>query len=151
MMMSEQMEGMMAEMMAAMMPEQMEAMMSFHLTNFVSLLVAAALAFVVGGIWYGPLFGKTWQAERAHKKGKKIKGAGLGMVVQGLHLIVVGFVVFALAHFTTAWCAFVMLGLMTILGMVSAGIFLEQSRKLVLLNIGQHLLTLAIFALAALL
>ena len=133
------------------MEAMMTAMMPFHPTNFINLLVAAAIAFLVGGIWYGPLFGKTWQAERAHKKGKKFKGAGLGMVVQGLHLIAVGVVVFALAHYMTALGAFVMLGLMTSLGMISAGIFLEQSRKLVLLNLGQHLLTLAIFALAAVL
>ena len=33
--------------------------------------------------------------------------------------------------------------------MISGGIFLGQSRNLVLLNIGQHLLTLAIFAVAS--
>ncbi len=134
-----------------MMPEQMEMMMSLHLTNFLILLAAVALAFVVGGLWYGPLFGKACLAEQPHRKGKKIKGAGLGMVVEVLHLIAVGFVVFALAHFTTAWCAFVMLGLMTTLGMISAGIWLGHSRKLVLLHIGQHLITLVIFAVASML
>ena len=29
--------------------------------NFIAVLVAAVVAFVLGGIWYGPLFGKSWQ------------------------------------------------------------------------------------------
>jgi hypothetical protein len=32
--------------------------------NWIAILVAAAAGFVVGGIWYGPLFGKAWMKER---------------------------------------------------------------------------------------
>ena len=37
-------------------------MLSFDFTqiNYVAVLVAAAASFVVGGIWYGALFAKTW-------------------------------------------------------------------------------------------
>jgi hypothetical protein len=28
--------------------------------NYLAVLVAALVAFVLGGVWYGPLFGKTW-------------------------------------------------------------------------------------------
>lgn len=31
--------------------------------NWWAVLVAAVLAFVIGGVWYGPLFGKAWMAE----------------------------------------------------------------------------------------
>ncbi len=31
--------------------------------NFWAVLVSAALAFGIGSIWYGPLFGKAWQKE----------------------------------------------------------------------------------------
>lgn len=31
--------------------------------NLLAILVAAACGFLVGGIWYGPLFGKAWQRE----------------------------------------------------------------------------------------
>ena len=134
--------------MEAMMATMIPTMMPFHLTNIVTLLVAVALAFLIGGIWYGPLFGKAWWAEQPHRKGSQFKGSPLGMAVQVLHLIAVGIVVFALAHYTSAWCAFVMLGIMTSLGMISGSIFLGQSRNLVLINLGQHLLTLAVFALA---
>ena len=30
--------------------------------NWLAVLVAAASGFVVGGLWYGPLFGKAWMA-----------------------------------------------------------------------------------------
>ncbi len=32
-------------------------------TNWLSIIVAALSAFAVGGIWYGPLFGKRWMRE----------------------------------------------------------------------------------------
>ena len=33
-----------------------------ELFNWWAILVATALAFVLGGIWYGPIFGKAWLA-----------------------------------------------------------------------------------------
>jgi hypothetical protein len=35
--------------------------MDLSAVNWVAILVAAVSAFILGGIWYGPLFGKTWQ------------------------------------------------------------------------------------------
>lgn len=32
----------------------------FELVNWVSVFVAALSGFVIGGLWYGPLFGKVW-------------------------------------------------------------------------------------------
>jgi len=34
----------------------------FALVNWVSVFVAALAGFVVGSLWYGPLFGRTWQS-----------------------------------------------------------------------------------------
>ncbi len=31
--------------------------------NLLAVLTAAVSAFIVGGIWYGPLFGKAWMRE----------------------------------------------------------------------------------------
>lgn len=31
--------------------------------NWIGALVAAVASFLVGGLWYGPLFGKAWQRE----------------------------------------------------------------------------------------
>jgi len=36
--------------------------MDFSSINYLAVLVAAVSAFMVGGIWYGPLFSKSWQA-----------------------------------------------------------------------------------------
>lgn len=33
-------------------------------THWLAVLVAAVSGFMIGGIWYGPLFGKAWQAAR---------------------------------------------------------------------------------------
>ncbi len=30
--------------------------------NYLAVLVSAVTAFIIGGIWYGPLFGKAWMA-----------------------------------------------------------------------------------------
>ncbi|KAA1191781.1 DUF1761 domain-containing protein [Pseudohalioglobus sediminis] len=35
--------------------------MSLADVNWIAVLVSAVAAFVLGGLWYGPLFGKTWQ------------------------------------------------------------------------------------------
>ena len=35
--------------------------MTISAINWLAVLVAGVSAFVVGGIWYGPLFGKAWQ------------------------------------------------------------------------------------------
>ena len=123
-------------------------MMHITIANPITLLIASAVAFIAGGIWYGPIFGKAWWTAQPHRKSKKSKPSPLGLVVQALHLIIVGVVVFKLAEYTTAETAFLLLALMTSLGMISGGIFMGQSRKLVLINIGQYLLTLAIFAIA---
>ena len=35
--------------------------MNISLINWLAVLVAAASAFGLGGLWYGPVFGKAWQ------------------------------------------------------------------------------------------
>lgn len=35
--------------------------MSIAALNWMAIVVAALSAFVIGGLWYGPLFGKAWQ------------------------------------------------------------------------------------------
>jgi hypothetical protein len=41
----------------------MDPATAFSAINWLSVLGAAVSAFVVGGLWYGPLFGKAWMAE----------------------------------------------------------------------------------------
>ena len=35
-------------------------MLDFSDLNWVAILVASVVAFLLGGLWYGPLFGKAW-------------------------------------------------------------------------------------------
>jgi hypothetical protein len=37
--------------------------MDFSEINWLAVVVAAVSAFIVGGLWYGPIFGKAWMAE----------------------------------------------------------------------------------------
>ena len=41
----------------------MDLSTAFSNLNWIAIIVTAISAFVVGGIWYGPLFGKAWMAE----------------------------------------------------------------------------------------
>lgn len=39
--------------------------------NYVAVVAAAVASFVVGWLWYGPLFGKTWTKLSGHTMGNK--------------------------------------------------------------------------------
>ena len=41
----------------------MDLAVSFGTINWLSVIVAAVSAFLVGGVWYGPLFGRAWMRE----------------------------------------------------------------------------------------
>ncbi len=41
----------------------MDLATAFQNINWLSVIVAAVTAFLVGGIWYGPLFGRAWMNE----------------------------------------------------------------------------------------
>lgn len=41
----------------------MDLATTFGNINWLSVLVAAISSFLIGGIWYGPLFGRSWMAE----------------------------------------------------------------------------------------
>lgn len=45
--------------------------------NWLAVLVASFAGFVVGGIWYGPLFGKAWMAASGMTE-EKIKEGNMG-------------------------------------------------------------------------
>lgn len=41
----------------------MDISQAFSHINWLSAILAAASSFVIGGVWYGPLFGRAWMAE----------------------------------------------------------------------------------------
>ena len=44
--------------------------------NLLAILVAAAAGFLVGGLWYGPLFGKAWMTENNFAE-EELRGANM--------------------------------------------------------------------------
>ena len=44
--------------------------------NLLAILVAAATGFLIGGLWYGPLFGKAWMAEHGFTE-EQLRGGNM--------------------------------------------------------------------------
>jgi high-affinity Fe2+/Pb2+ permease len=48
--------------------------------HWLAVLVAAVAGFLVGGLWYGPLFGKAWQAARGLSDEALKDGANMPLI-----------------------------------------------------------------------
>jgi hypothetical protein len=64
--------------------------------SWIGIVAAAALGFVVGGLWYGPVFGKMWQAARGITD-EQIAGSNMA-VIFGLVALLNLFSSFILDH-----------------------------------------------------
>lgn len=54
--------------------------------NYLAIITTTALGFLIGGLWYGPLFGKAWQREvglsdETIKKANMIKIFGITIIL----------------------------------------------------------------------
>ncbi|MET0293016.1 MAG: DUF1761 domain-containing protein [Steroidobacteraceae bacterium] len=68
-----------------------------HSVNFIAVLVSAFAGFAIGGLWYGPLFGKAWMRhsgmtfERGKQQNKLVVFGGAyvlnGVIATGLALL----------------------------------------------------------------
>jgi Protein of unknown function (DUF1761) len=63
--------------------------------NLLAVIIAAACGFMVGGIWYGPLFGKIWQREiglsdEQLKSGNALKIYGTAFLFSVLSAVMLG-------------------------------------------------------------
>lgn len=65
-------------------------------TNWIAVLGAALAGFVIGGLWYGPLLGKAWQAESGLSD-EAMKSANMGRIF-GLTFVLNLVAAFILAH-----------------------------------------------------
>ncbi len=64
--------------------------------NWLAVFVASILGFVIGGLWYGPLFGKAWMkaagmTEEMIKEGNMAKTYGLTWVFTLIIAVIFGF------------------------------------------------------------
>jgi hypothetical protein len=64
--------------------------------HWLAILVAAVSGFLVGGLWYGPIFGKAWQAARGLSD-DAMKNANMPMIF-GLTFLLNLFSAFILDH-----------------------------------------------------
>ena len=64
--------------------------------NWLGVLAAAVAGFLIGGLWYGPLFGKAWQRESGLSD-ERIKNANMPLIF-GTTFVLNLFAAFILAH-----------------------------------------------------
>ena len=130
--------------------------------NYVAVLVAFVANFILGFIWYTPLFGKTWAREL--RLDTSVKPTG-GQMAKGLVITLIGnfLLVYVFAHNMEAWkfvpemnempavptilngAIFTWLGFFVPVDMNSVA-WENKSWKLFFINTGYHLLTLLVAA-----
>ncbi|MBP6581140.1 MAG: DUF1761 domain-containing protein [Sphingorhabdus sp.] len=111
--------------------------------NILAILIAAASGFLVGGIWYGPLFGKAWQraiglSDDELKSANMIKIFGITFLFSLLSAVFLGHL---LAHFDTDFYRTMMISTGIALGFVAPAIgtnylYSRKSGKLFAIDAG---------------
>jgi hypothetical protein len=123
----------------------MEPVIDAPSPDLLAVLVAALLGFVIGGVWYGPLFGKAWM----HASGmteEKVR-AGNRVKIFGLTFVLTLVAAFSLAMFIGAgdWRFGMFAGFMTGATFVAVALgitylFEHRSLSLWLINSGYQVL-----------
>ncbi|MCB2067826.1 MAG: DUF1761 domain-containing protein [Erythrobacter sp.] len=54
--------------------------------NWLAVFLAALSAFVLGGLWYGPLFGKAWQGQMGLSD-EQLKKGNMGLIFGGAFVL----------------------------------------------------------------
>ena len=130
--------------------------------NYLAVIVATVVNFILGFIWYTPLFGKTWAKEM--KLDTSVRPTG-GQMAKGLIITAIGnfLMVYVFAHNLEAWtfvpemkdasgaAAILPSAIFTWLGFflpvdINAVAWESKSWKLFFINTGYHLLTLLLAA-----
>ena len=120
--------------------------------HWLAIAVAAVSGFLVGGLWYGPVFGKAWQAARGLSD-DAMKNANMPMIF-GLTFLLNLFSAFILDHTLTTYGApdlnlSVMISGGVALGFIVPAIgvnylFSRQSLRLFLIDAGYWLVIYAL-------
>lgn len=74
--------------------------------NYIAVVVASLLAMVIGGVWYGPLFGRKWMEINnlsPDDVGKREEMQKSATPLYGIQLLLTLLQVYILAHFVNAW------------------------------------------------
>ena len=117
--------------------------------NYSAVIVVTILAFVIGGLWYGPLFGKAWMKESGVKEGdgkdKMARTFGLSILLNLIIALNLSAFLGAKADFQFGLFA----GLAAGIGWVSASLgiiylFSQKSLKLFIIDAGYQTVIYAI-------
>lgn len=119
--------------------------------NLWAVLVAAVSSFLLGGIWYGPLFGKAWNAAAGvdpQKQGHPAKIFGGAFVFSLLAAAVFAWFIGPQPPLSFAVCRGVLVGF----GLVAASfginyLFAQRGLRLWLIDGGYHTVQFALFGL----
>ena len=119
--------------------------------NFWAVLVAAVSSFLLGGVWYGPLFGKAWNAAAGmdpQRQGHPAKIFGGAFVFSLLAAAVFAWFLGPQPPLSFAVCRGVLVGF----GLVAASfginyLFAQRGVRLWLIDGGYHTVQFALFGL----
>lgn len=128
----------------------MDLATAFENINLLSVMVAAISSFLIGGIWYGPLFGKGWMTEFGFteenlKKRSIPKTFGLSLVLAFIAALILEFFIGAEADLAFGTMAGFFAGfgwVSTMLGILY--LFEMKSLKAYLINAGYCIFSLTI-------
>lgn len=130
--------------------------------NMIAVLVAVVVNFILGFVWYTPLFGKAWSKEMGFDPEEKPSSS---VMIKGMVFMIVGnfFFAYVLAHNIGAWsfvpgmdkmsleasvastAFFTWLGFF-LPGELGATVWAKNSWKLFFINTSYHLVSLAVVA-----
>ena len=119
--------------------------------NLWAVLVAALSSFLLGGVWYGPLFGKAWNAAAGmdpQKQGHPAKIFGGAFVFSLIAAMAFAYLLGPAPPLTTA----ISMGALAGVGLVAASfginyLFAQRGATLWLIDAGYHTLQFTLFGL----
>jgi hypothetical protein len=121
--------------------------------DWVGIVVATVAAMVIGGIWYGPLFGKSWMGYIGKSKEELSAQGGIGYLVALLGAFITSIVMTAVTQWALAdgfgegalvgivvWAGF------TLSTIVTGSVFEGRPWGLIMVNSSNSLLTFIVVA-----
>jgi hypothetical protein len=119
--------------------------------NFLAVAVAAASSFLLGGVWYGPLFGKAWESAAGvtgQQKGHPAKVFGGAFVFSLLAAAAFAYLLGPRPLLASALCTGALAGFCLVAASFGINyLFAQRSLKLWLIDGGYHTLQFVLFGL----
>jgi hypothetical protein len=128
----------------------MDVSTAFGNINWLSVLVAAVSSFVLGAIWYGPLFGKAWMKVNGFKE-EDLKGQNFFRIygLAFLLMVIASFVLEMFIGYEADWTFGILAGFFAGIGWVATMmgvmyLFEMESGSKYLINAGYSVLALMV-------